>query len=293
MRIQHLFMMTAILLFIAACQPKPQDQAQKALHVFVSIPPQAYFVERIGGPYVAVDVMVSPGQSPHSFEPTPKQVAILSQADAYFEIGLPFEQRIVAKAREINPGLKLFDTRAGIALHQMEEADEHAGAAGIPDPHVWLSPRLAKILAKNTCDALSSMDPAHAAEFRKNLDALTADLDRVDASIALALAPLRGKQFFVYHPAFWYFGDAYGLKQVPVEQLGKEPSAKELAALIARAKAADVHVIFVQPQFPAKSAEAVAAAIDGSVVKIDDLSRDYLNNLETIASRINEGLGKK
>ncbi|MFA5810708.1 MAG: zinc ABC transporter substrate-binding protein [bacterium] len=263
------------------------------VHAFVSIPPQAYFVERIGGPYVAVDVMVPPGQSPHSFEPLPKQIATLSRADAYFQIGMTFEGRLIAKAQEINPRLKVFDTRKGIALHQMAAADEHGHGQGMADPHIWLSPKLAKIQATNISAALCQLDPAHAADFQKNLASFIADLDRVDASIALSLAALKGDQFFVYHPAFWYFGDAYGLKQVAVESSGKEPSARELGRLIDRAKAAGVRVIFVQPQFPTKSAEAVAAAIGGSVIKIDDLSRDYLANLETIASRIKEGLRAK
>jgi zinc transport system substrate-binding protein len=97
----------------------------------------------------------------------------------------------------------------------------------------------------------------------------------------------------VYHPAFGYFADAYGLKQVPVEVEGKEPSARQLAAFIERAKAAGAKVIFVQPQFSTKSAEAVARSIGGAVVPMDPLATDYLANLERTAEKTAEALGHK
>ncbi len=95
---------------------------------------------------------------------------------------------------------------------------------------------------------------------------------------------------YVFHPAFGYFADAYGLIQVPIEIEGKEPGARQLSKLIDRAKKDRVKVIFVQPQFSARSAEAVAKAIGGVVVPIDDLGRDYLANLESIAAAIERGL---
>ena len=142
------------------------------------------------------------------------------------------------------------------------------------------------------CDTLAELDPDHADTYRRNLAAFDADLDRVHAQIAEALAPLKGQAIFVFHPAFGYFADAYGLKQIPVEIGGKEPTARQLAGLIDRAKAAGVKVIFVQPQFSQKSAGAVAAAIDGVVVPLDDLARDYLMNLENVAAKVKVALQK-
>jgi len=95
---------------------------------------------------------------------------------------------------------------------------------------------------------------------------------------------------YVFHPAFGYFADAYGLTQVPVEFEGKEPGARQLAGLIDRARADGVRVIFVQPQFSGKSAAVVAAAIGGAVIPINPLSRDYLANLEAMASAVEQGL---
>ena len=292
----------AFLVASAAAQKVPSDK----LHVVVSILPQAYFVERVGGERVDVDVLVGPGQSPHAYDLTPKQLEGLSHAKVYFRVGIDFEVALVPRIERLFKDLKVVDQRAGVPLRKMtadeisaEEAHEgheeprghDAGTnAGQPDPHIWLNPLLVQTQVRTICDTLATLDPQHAADYRKNLADFDADLDRVHAEIAKTLAPLKGREMFVFHPAFGYFADAYGLKQVPVEIEGKEPTAKQLAELIARAKADQVKVIFVQPQFSKKSAEAIAQAIGGAVVPIDDLARDYLKNLEGIAAKIKAGL---
>jgi len=258
------------------------------LHVFVSILPQAYFVERVGGTHVEVEVLVGPGQSPATFEPTPQQMTKLSQTSVYFSIGVPFEKRLVEKIQATLTNLRIIDTRQGIKLRTMQ--DEHHG--GSSDPHIWLNPNLVKIQATTICDELCRLDPQNAAEYRKNLKAFKTDLHEVDTRIAQMLAPLRGRKFYVFHPSFGYFADAYGLTQVAVEMEGKEPGAKELASLINQAIEDSVKVIFVQPQFSARSTKAVAEAIGGVVVLIDPLAKDYLQNLEDIAEKIVRVLGK-
>ena len=291
-----------------------QEKAPDKLRVVVSILPQAYFVERVGGEHVAVEVLVGAGQSPHTYEPTPKQLAGLSAARVYFRIGIDFEAALVPRIERMFKDLRIVDTRAGVPLRSLT-ADEgaaeehehgapadderdghakgHAHAAGQPDPHIWLNPLYVKTQAQTICDALVELDPAHGDDYRRNLAAFHADLDRVHAQLAAALAPLKGKAILVFHPAFGYFTDAYGLKQVPVEIEGKEPTARQLAALIGRAKAAQVRVIFVQPQFSDKSAQAVAEAIGGAVVPMDDLPRDYLRSLENMAEKIKAALEGK
>ncbi|MBE3098386.1 MAG: zinc ABC transporter substrate-binding protein [Planctomycetes bacterium] len=270
------------------------------IETFAAVLPQAWFIRRIGGPHVDVDVLVGPGQSPHTFDPTPRQMARLARARLFFAVGWPFEKRLLEKAAAVNPNLKVIDTLEGVPLRrptaaeiaaESHETPPPAAHDGQADPHVWLSPRCAKIQAATIAKALADADPARAEEFRKNLAALQQDLDRLDARLAATLAPLRGKTFFVYHPAFGYFADAYGLVQAPVEIEGKEPGARQLAALIARAKSEGVRVIFVQPQFSARSAEAVARAIGGAVVPIDPLAEDYEANLMDMADKIRRSLG--
>lgn len=276
---------------------QPANAPPEKLTVAVSILPQAHFVERVGGERVRAVVLVGPGQSPHAYEPTPKQVAELAGARAYFTIGVEFERGLLPRLRSSFPKLRVVDTRTGVPLRTMTGAEAVAECdhghdhgrhdhQGTPDPHIWLSPRLVKIQAQTICDALADLDPAGAETYRRNLAAFQTDLDRLQDLLEVALAGLKGREVFVFHPAFGYFLDEFGLKQVPVEIEGKEPTARQLATVIERAKAAGVRVIFVQPQFSRKSAEAVAEAIGGVVVPLDPLARDFTANLEEMAAKI-------
>ena len=269
------------LLFAAAANP-----AEARLNVFVSILPQAYFAERVGGENAAVSVLVGPGQSPHAFEPTPKQIMALSQADVFFKIGLPFEDRLLGKIGSILKNTAVFDTRQGIALRPSEDDDEHAGAHAGPDPHIWLAPKLIRQQAQTICEALCLRDAANCAVYRLNLAAFQAELDSLDAELRSRFAPFAGREIFVFHPALGYFTDAYRLKQVPIEMAGKEPGSKSLAALVARAGAGGVKTIFAERQFSPKSAEAVAQQIGARVEMIDPLARDCFQNLRSVADQI-------
>ncbi|SEM04614.1 zinc transport system substrate-binding protein [Syntrophus gentianae] len=276
------------------------EMGKTKVPVFVSIVPQAYFLERIGGKHVDVNVLIGKGQSPHSYEPTPKQMAKLAAAKAYFCIGVTSEKGILRKIRQSHRNLLIVETQRGIVYRYLDGHDHDHGemhgkrhsAVGEkePDPHIWMDPKLVKIQARNIQAALERLDPAHKGEYSENLRVFQQDLDRVNGRIARSLAPFRGSSMYVFHPAFGYFADAYGLKQVAIEIEGKEPSARQLAELIDRAKKERVKVMFVQPQFSRKGAEAVAKAIGGVVVPIDPLARDYLANLDRVAAAVEQGL---
>lgn len=253
---------------------------------FVSILPQAYFVERVGGDYVNVNVMVGPGQSPATYEPTPKQMARLGRSQLYFRIGTPFERGFIDKISHTFTNLTIIDTRKGVRLRYFKQSQ----GLEVPDPHIWLDPKRVKIQAETIAKALKETDPDHADEFEKNLRTFQSDLDSIDAKIARILAPLKGGNLYVFHPAFGYFAESYGLTQIPVETEGKEPSPKQLSRLINKAKKEGVRVIFVQPQYATKEARTVARAIGGAVVPINPLPRDYLRNLEDMANIIEKGL---
>jgi len=303
------------------------------LETFVSIPPQAYLVERVGGRHVGVQVLVQAGQEPHTFKPTPKQMMALGRARVYFRVGMPFETRLLEKIRGSRSDITVVDTVRGIKRVMMSEhgphhaeAEEHAAREGdhaehaghegdhpehsghgdvregedhehehekgAPDPHIWLSPPLIKIQARNIADGLKAADPAHADDYEANLKAFLKDVDATHARIRKVLAPFKGEAFYVFHPAFGYFGDAYGLRQEAVEVEGKNPTPKQISALVRKARADGVHIIFVQPQFDRRSVQPVATAIDGVVVPMDPLARDVLKNLESMATQIEKALKK-
>ena len=301
--------LACILLLTPAAGPAregaPDAATPRPIAAFCSIAPQRYLIESVGGDLVSVSVLVEPDQSPHTFEPTPRQMADLAGADVYFAIGLPFESRILDGVRSLSAGLTVIDTAESVPRRRIEEAHGHdepglqhehedetgETVRGLPDPHVWLNPRFARLMAGTVCDALKELSPSGARQFEANLSALERELDELDAELAETLAPLSGESIYVFHPAFGYFTDAYGLTQVPVEIGGMEPGARELVGLVERATAEGVRVIFVQPQFSSRSARAIAAEIGGAVVPMDPLSGNYIENLRGMAHAVREGLG--
>ena len=266
-----------------------------AMRVFVTIQPQAYFVERVAGSRARVSVLVGPGQEPHTFEPTPRQIDALSDARVYVTIGLPMEAGLLQKVRAVSPGLAIVDSGAGVPRRATAQRGEPAAAAiaGEPDPHIWMSPRLAKLQAANIAAGLSAADPAGATDYAANLTRFQEDLDKLDARITERLAPFRGRSFYVFHPAFEYFAADYGLREVPIETGGREPGAKSLAAVIDRMKTEKAAVVFVEPQFSPKNARAVAAATGAAVETIDDIARDYMANMEDIAEKLQRAFSKR
>jgi len=288
-----IYLLAAFLLFGCA----ESQEAKNKLTVFVSIPPQAGMVKNIAIGHDALEVisLVSEGQSPHTYEPTAKQLAKLDQADVLFTIGLPFEQALLKKIKPLYPNLHIIETQQGIERRTMPHT--HHGEPcthdhGQKDPHIWLSHSNASILAGNMQMALSELDPDHSELYTKNFGRLARQLAEDHAYFVDQLKPYKGSRFYVFHPSFGYFADAYGLKQIPVELEGKAPSPRQLVALINQAKADGVKVVFVQKQFPVNSAKAIADAINGTVVQLDPLAEDGVANLHQIGESIAQALEK-
>lgn len=234
-----------------------------------------------------VRVLVNPGEDPHTFEPTPKQMMVLADADLYFAMGFPFESQILRRVQGSNPKLSLIYTDEGVERRRLEGSGDEEGE---PDPHIWLGPYQIRRQARNIYEGLLNAAPGNAKLFRKNLDLFLKDLEAVHESLKENLAPYKGRSFFVFHPAFGYFADTYGLVQVPIEVHGKSPTPKQIEAIIEDAKENDVRIIFLSPQFDRKSAQAIADALDGAVVFINPLEKDVLRNLEDIAARVESSL---
>lgn len=274
--------------------PLAGAQEDKPL-VFVSVLPQQTFVERIGGERVRVRTLVQPGQSPHAYEPRPRQVTELAQADLYLRTGVSFEDAWLPRIRATNPRLRVVDLREGLPLlgltdhHHDEHADDndhdhdHEHPADAPDPHVWTSPPLVKAMSVAIRDALIDLDPAGRETYVANQTAFAGELDALDAELRAMLKELPSRRFMVHHPAWGYFAHSYDLTQVAIEREGKEPGARALTALIEQARREGVRVILVQPQMNAKSAEQVARAIGGEVAVVDPLAADYAGSLRRLA----------
>lgn len=271
---------------IAACALLALPAAPAAaapVRVAVSIPPQKWLVEQVAGPHAAVSVLVDAGQSPENFSPSPRQVADLQQAEAYFSVGVAFELGLLPRLRAM-PGAPRIAGRRPLSERHGTHGDDE-------DPHAWLDPREAAAFADTVCRVLTDLAPSRAAGFAAGRDALQARLAALDAECAALLQGCRGREFFVFHPAYGHFAGRYGLVQVAVEDHGHEPGARHLAEVIERAKAAGARTILVQPQFPQRSADAVAAAVGARLVVADPLPTDYEAGLRSLARAMADAMG--
>lgn len=300
---------------LAACSAARPVERDGRIPVAVSVPPQGYLVERIGGPRVRVEVMIPPGASHTTYSPSPRQMVALSEARLYVQVGHPaflFETEHIDPFLAAHPGIRVVDMSRGMELildDQGEGAprpsrhpephsgtpglfgpdeDEHGHASG--DPHVWVAPSTVRVAARNVARALSELDPAHAGEYRANLAALLADVDALDREIRGELAGAPGKSFMVYHPAWGYFAREYGLNQVAIEAGGREPSAARLIELVELARRERVRAIFVQRGFARKSADVLAGEIGGRVVVVDPMGYDWLTEMRRAAREFRQAL---
>ncbi len=253
------------------------------LRVVVSTPPHAFVTGRIGASLVRVQILIDKGQDPHTFEPTPKQIMNLDKAAIMFIAGLPFEHRLVGQIKARNKDLRIVDLIKGLPVRKDEDGDM--------DPHTWLSPPLLNMQAEAIAKSLIEIDPGHAQIYNRNLTIFSKELQAVDNRIRVLLRPYAGRSFYVFHPAFGYFGAAYGLLQKSVEMGGSRPGPRRLARLIRQAKADKVHIIFTQPQFDQRSAAVVASAINGTVMPLDPMAYNVLDNFMKIAQALEGALG--
>ena len=261
------------------------------MQVCVSILPQAFFVQKIAGDLVDIEVLVKPGSSPATYAPKPSQLKLISDSSLYFTIGVDFEQNWLHRFSSINDEMKLIDTTKGIEKISMKndnhEEEEHEGHhhKGL-DPHVWLDPILVTSQVNIITDALVKEDPKNSKIYFQNRENFIKELNAVDAEIKKILSNTKDREFIVFHPSFGYFAKRYGLEQITIEKEGKEPSVKHIKKVIDFAKEHQIKRVFVAPQFSQKSAKQIAKLIDGTVTSINPLARKWDENILNIAKSL-------
>jgi len=241
--------------------------------VVATIPPQQEFVERVGGEHVRVILLVPPGADPHTHEPAPAILAGVAEADLYAMVGSGIEFEIAwgEKIAALNPDMTVVNCSQGV---------EFIAA----DPHIWTSPRNAKIMVENIRDGLIEADPENAEDYRRNAAAYLDDLDTLDAEISALIAGSGVRVVLVDHPSWAYLARDYGFEEVAIESEGKEPSPKRIEHLIRLAEEEGVRVVFASPEHSTRSAGVIAEAIGGSVVTVSPLKKDYLDNMRQVAA---------
>lgn len=260
--------------------------AEEIPTVLVSFAPYKTLVKEIAADTVDIEVMVPPGASAHTYEPSPRQMVSAGKADLWFRIGEPFENRAIKALKSANPKMEIVDLRQGIPLLHSECIHHLYHEECGEDLHIWLSPKLTKIQAATIANALMKRYPANAEMYRTNLQKLNAKFDSLDQFITKTLAPVKNRNLLVSHPAYGYFCEDYHFTQIPIEWEGKDPTAKQLTDLLAKAKSLQIKFIFTQPQYSAKAANLIASKLGIEVIEVDPYSEDIDETLRQIATLI-------
>jgi len=279
-----------VVLIVLSLWVLPEQEREKSsrLSVVASFYPLYFFATEIGKEYVEVRNIVPAGAEPHDYEPTPQDLIVIEKSDVLVLNGEGFEawREDIARSLEgkettvILAGEELATREFTEEEHALEEEHEEAEAEGheeeeehIMDPHIWLSPALAKTMAERITEGFISADPANETAYRKNNAALALKLDKLDGEFRQGLASCTRKDVITSHAAFGYIARDFGLRQIPLRGLSpdEEPTIQELAAVAEFAKRNGVKYIFFETLVSPKLSETVASEIGAETLVLNPL----------------------
>ncbi|GAB4115875.1 MAG: zinc ABC transporter substrate-binding protein [Candidatus Caldatribacteriota bacterium] len=249
-----------------------ENEKEEKLKILVSIPPYAYLVEQVGKDRVEVKVMVPANADPHTYDPTPNQLKMISESQLFILVGsgIDFEMNWSEKIKKLNPKMRWYDSSTGIAILEN-------------NPHIWLSLRNTQKIVENITASLIQIDPLYQDFYQQNAKYFKEKLIYLDEQLIHQLKSLKERKFLTYHPSWVYLARDYQLEQLTIEQEGKEPHPTALMELINKAKKYQLSFILGAPQFNLKSAEVIAREVGAQIVIINPLERNYLENFTRIA----------
>lgn len=270
---------------------------EEHITVAVSLQPYSTIVRLIGGARVNIVTLLPPGADPHNYEPKPAVIKAFSLAQIYFTDGSGLDKAWMSRFLGANKKVKVIDISDNIEWMKAEHDDHDLLGhhdEGELDPHIWTSPARVKILAMNIYNTLKEIDPEHSKyymfRYQKALDMLT-KVER-ELNHAIFNMPVNSRSFIVFHPSYGYLAKDYKLKQYSIEVNGKEPKPKDLANLIQIGRKNGTKVVFVQPQFSKRAAEAIARDLGAVIAETDPLAADFVGNMRKFIDALKEA-GKK
>jgi len=257
--------------------------AQAEVKVLTSIKPLQLIAAAVQDGVAIPEVLLPPGASPHNYALRPSDVRKVQSVDLLYWIGPDMEgflprvlsgRSLPSVAVQDLPGLKLRHFGADNHSHA-EEADEHDHdhRPGSLDAHLWLSPVNARVIAEKMAADLSAADPANAQRYQSNAKAFDERLGALDQRLKKRLANVEGKPYFVFHEAFDYFEDAYGLKHAGVFAVAAEvqPGAQHVAAMRKRLQEVGKTCVFSEPPLRPRLAETLVAGLPVKLAELDAL----------------------
>jgi zinc transport system substrate-binding protein len=277
-----------ILLIIMSCRQQSANSGEKI--ITVSIAPFKYFVEAIAGNDFEVNVMVPAGSNPHIYEPFSEQINKLRKSVAYISNGyLGFEMTWLDRFYETNKNMKrlsLGDKIDPLVSEHRHEGEHVEGA----DPHYWVSPKCALIMASSVKEFICQLNPAQKQKYENNYQSLVSKILEIDKKAQNSFSGIKSRSFMIYHPNLGYLARDYGLEEIPVEFEGKEPTPSRMRDLIDRARKERLKIIFVQKEYDTKNARAIADEIGAEIKIIDPLSEDWMKATNDIIDAVNLSL---
>jgi zinc transport system substrate-binding protein len=271
---------------LLSCNQNPSGNSERI--ITVSIAPFRYFVEEIAGDDFHVNVMVPAGSNPHIYEPVPDQINKLRRSEAYISNGyLGFELTWLGRFYEMNK--RMIKLSIGEKIDLIDAAHDHQGEhAEGADPHYWVSPRSAKVIAESIYELLSDLNPQAEEKYKSGYSLLLDKIDEADKKAESFFSGFKDKAFMIYHPNLAYLARDYGLKEIAVEYEGKEPSPSRMKELIDIARRENIGVIFIQKEFDNKNARVIAHEIGAEIKVIDPLSEDWMDSTMEIITSLHD-----
>jgi len=269
------------------------DEEEK-IKIIVSIEPQKTFVEKVVGDLGKVTTVIPPGYSPANYQPSPKEIEDISSGDIYFSIGVESEKSfILPKLKDLNENIILVSLQEEVIKkhdplyigEHSDSHDDHEHEEGEVDPHIWLSPKRAVTIVESIRDHMIDIDETHETHYIENAQKYIEELEALDEEIEESLKGLKNKSIIIYHPAFSYFAEDYGLNMITIEEDGKEATAKRIQSVVDFAKNNSVKVVFYQDEFDSSQAKIIAQEIGGEVVEVSPLSGNYIENMREIRDK--------
>jgi zinc transport system substrate-binding protein len=286
---RKIFGLLVIIIFFSCNRYNP-DAGTKI--ITVSIAPFKYFVEAIAGKDFRINVMVPPGSDPHIYEPYPEQINNLRQSVAYISDGyLGFEQAWLDRFYQINRTMKILSLGEKIDLIVPKQKHEGKHIEGA-DPHYWVSPTCAMIMAESVKGLLCELNPGKTETYETNYRNLLSKIKEIDEKARTLFSEVKNKSFMIYHPNLGYLARDYGLEEIAVEFEGKEPPPSRLKELIDLAVKDNLKTIFVQREYDSKNAAEIAREIGADVEVIDPLSEYWLKETVDIIASLHQSFIK-
>lgn len=252
--------------------------------VCVSILPQKYFVEKIAGDLVDINVLLPPGANPRYYSIMPSQMKEISRSSVWLRIGqIPFEKSWAQKIRQTNPKMKVYDT--SVQADWIILKKDTVNFKGV-DPHIWMSPLEVKKIANESYKALIKTLPEDSVIFTANYKKWILEIDILNREIKNSFKNLLQRKFIIFHPSLTYFARDYNLEQIPIEIEGKEPSTRQIRDLIDLAKREKLHIVLLQRGFNMENARQIAREINGKIIIIDPFDEHWEKQLKNISSII-------